>query len=389
MTQQPPDKVLIVDDESDIALILKLHLEEAGYLTSWAADGETGLNMLHANGYDLVLLDVRMPGISGVEVLQRLRSDNFDTAVIMMTAHGSESLVVECMKTGASDYVAKPFDVDDLLIRIERAISNRRTVIEKQFLEQEKEDFIFMLSHDMKNPLTAVIGSIDIMREGRLGPINPEQVDYLQSSIESCEEVVTMIDNLLDIQRYNTGRMLIRVSPVNPLTVLTETVRRFSPAADREHITLTVDAQSSTQEIAVDSSILTRVIANLVGNAIKFTPENGSITLSCRSFENCELLKIGIPSYAVVPSGFSELRCFVKISVRDTGNGISPDDLTRIFERYVQANNSSRRSRGGAGLGLAFCKRAVADFNGCIWVESEEDKGSEFAILLPCYSATL
>ncbi len=389
MTQQSPDKVLIVDDESDIAQILKLHLEEAGYLTSWAANGETGLNLLHANGYDLVLLDVRMPGISGVEVLRRLRSDNFDTAVIMMTAHGNESLVVDCMKTGAVDYVAKPFDIDDLLLRIERAINNRRTVIEKQFLEQEKEDFIFMLSHDMKNPLTAVIGSIDIMREGRLGPVNPEQVDYLQSSIESCEEVVTMIDNLLDIQRFNTGRMPTRVSLVNPHTVLAEAVRRFSPAAAREHILLTLAAQSSSQKIAVDSSILTRVIANLVGNALKFTPENGSITLSCRSIENGELPKIGIPPYVIVPADFSGHHCFVKISVSDTGNGISPDDLTRIFERYVQAGNSSQRSRGGAGLGLAFCKKAVSEFNGCIWVESEADRGSEFIILLPCHSAAL
>ncbi len=387
MALQPPEKILIVDDEPDIATILRLHLEEAGYLTSWAADGEAGLSLLHSNGFDLVLLDVRMPGISGVEVLQRLRSDTLDTAVIMMTAHGNESLVVECMKAGAFDYVAKPFDIDDLMLRIGRAISNRRTAKDKQFLEQEKEDFIFMLSHDMKNPITAVIGSIDIMREGRLGPVNPEQVDYLQSSIESCEEVVTMIDNLLDMQRFNTGRMLTRVSPVNPLTLLAAAVRRFSPAAEREHIILALDAPSGVPEIAVDASIMARVIANLVGNALKFTPDGGSITLSCRCIENNEFHLNGIPSYAAVPDSFSEIRRFVRISVGDTGNGISPEDLTRIFERYVQAGKSSRRSQGGAGLGLAFCKKAVDDVKGCIWAESVEDRGSEFIILLPCHSA--
>ncbi|NTW99470.1 MAG: hybrid sensor histidine kinase/response regulator, partial [Geobacteraceae bacterium] len=236
MAKLPPDKILIVDDEPDIALTLKLHLEDAGYLTSWAADGEAGLNLLHSNCYSLVLLDVRMPGISGVEVLHRLRADNFDTAVIMMTAHGNENLVTECMKAGAADYVSKPFDIDDLLNRMERAIENRRTLKEKTQLEQEKEDFVFMLSHDMKNPITAVIGSIDIIREGRLGPVNSEQVDYLQSAIESCEEVVTMINNLLDMQRFNTGRMQTRISPSNPYTILADAVRRFSPAAEREHI---------------------------------------------------------------------------------------------------------------------------------------------------------
>ena len=182
MAKQSPEKILIVDDESDIAQILKLHLEEFGYITSWAADGETALQQLWSNGYDLVLLDVRMPGISGVDVLQRIRDNGFDSAVIMMTAHGNENLVVECMKAGAADYIAKPFDIDDMMIRMERALKNRRTVQLKKMLEQEKEDFIFMLSHDMKNPLTAVIGSIDIMREGRLGEVNPEQSEYLQSA---------------------------------------------------------------------------------------------------------------------------------------------------------------------------------------------------------------
>ncbi len=386
MTKQPPDKILIVDDEPDIALILKLHLEEAGYITSWAANGEESLNLLHSNGFDLVLLDVRMPGISGVDVLQRLRSDNCDAAVVMMTAHGNESLVVECMKAGAADYVAKPFDVDDLLIRMKRALDSRRTMKEKKFLEQEKEDFIFMLSHDMKNPITAVMGSIDIMREGRLGPVNPEQTDYLQSSLESCEEVVTMIDNLLDMQRFNSGRMQTRISTINPHTLLIDAARRFSSAAARENIHLAVNAPSIVADITVDSSIMTRVIANLLGNAIKFTPDGGSITLSCRSIENSDMGGIGIPAYADIPAGFSACRNFVRISVSDTGNGISPDDLTRIFERYVQAGNTSRRSRGGAGLGLAFCKKAVEDFKGCIWAESAEDSGSEFVILLPGHS---
>lgn len=385
MAKQPPEKVLIVDDEPDIALALKLHLEEAGYITSWAADGKAGLDLLHSNCYSLVLLDVRMPVISGVEVLHRLRADNIDTDVIMMTAHGTENLVAECMKAGAADYVSKPFDIDDLLNRMERAIDNRRTLKEKLLLEQEKEDFVFMLSHDMKNPITAVIGSIDIIREGRLGPVNPEQVEYLQSAIESCEEVVTMIDNLLDMQRFSAGRMQTRISPTNPCTLLADAVRRFSPAAEREHITLTLESSAKTPEIAVDSAVMGRVIANLLGNALKFTPEGGSINLSCRCIENSDRHRIRIPVYAAIPPGLSDLRSFVRISVSDTGSGISPEELTKIFERYVQAENTSMRSRGGAGLGLAFCKKAVESFNGCIWVESGEGEGSNFIILLPAH----
>lgn len=383
MAKQLPEKILIVDDEPDIAQILKLHLEEFGYATNWAADGESALKQLQSNGHDLVLLDVRMPGISGVEVLQRLRATDLDTSVIMMTAHGNESLVVECMKAGAADYVAKPFDIDDLMIRMKRALENQHTVKQKKKLEQEKEDFIFMLSHDMKNPITAVIGSIDIMREGRLGVVNPDQVEYLQSAIESCEEVVTMIDNLLDMQRFDTGRMQSRISPVNPCALLETAVRHFSAAAERENITLTLHTQAERPEIAVDSAILARVFANLIGNALKFVPDGGAITLSCVGIERSELSKAEIQAASDSSSDFSGVTSFVRISVSDNGTGISSDDLANIFERYVQSDNASRRIRGGAGLGLAFCKKAVESFGGCIWAENNEVEGSQFTILLP------
>ncbi|MEI7815908.1 MAG: HAMP domain-containing sensor histidine kinase, partial [Desulfuromonadales bacterium] len=223
--------------------------------------------------------------------------------------------------------------------------------------------------------------------EGRLGPVNSEQIDYLQSAIESCEEVVTMIDNLLDMQRYNSGRMNIRITNVDPLSILADAVRRFFPAAERENILLTLTAESSTSEIAVDISIMARVIANLVGNALKFTPEGGFITISCRSIKQSELHCIERPHYAVLPNVFPVPESYALISVSDNGNGISPAELTCIFERYVQAGNSSRRGQGGAGLGLAFCKKAVEDFNGCIWAESVEDSGSKFFILIPCHVA--
>ena len=388
MAKQPPEKILIVDDESDIAQVLKLHLEEFGYITNWAADGETALQRLWSDNYDLVLLDMRMSGISGVDVLQRIRDNGFDSAVIMMTAHGNESLVVECMKAGAADYVAKPFDIDDMMIRMERALENRHNMKLKKILEQEKEDFVFMLSHDMKNPLTAVIGSIDIMREGRLGEVNPEQAEYLQSAIESCQEVVTMIDNLLDVHRFDTGRMQSRINPVNPCTLLESAIRNFSAAAERENISLSLDAQTLVPEIAADSSLLARVFANLIGNALKFVPDGGAVILTCDYLERDQLSTSEIE--AADRSGiFSTAAGFVRIRVTDNGTGVSSDDLTNIFERYVQSGNASKRSNGGAGLGLAFCKKAVESFGGCIWAENNQGEGSQFIILLPGNTTTL
>jgi signal transduction histidine kinase len=130
---------------------------------------------------------------------------------------------------------------------------------------------------------------------------------------------------------------------------------------------------------------MNRVLANLLVNAIKFTPEGGKIRITCRCVRNSAAHRIRIPVYFVPPAGFANRHCFVRISVKDTGNGIPHDDLDHIFERYTQSHNAVGRERGGAGLGLAFCKLAVESFNGIIWAESEAGVGSEFIILLPCY----
>ena len=385
VTKDQRNKILIIDDEQDIARILNLHLSEAGYQTDWAADGETGLTQLTSSGFSLVLLDIRMPGISGVEVLHRLKAENIDTAVIMMSAHGNENLVAECMKAGAADYVSKPFDADDLLHRIDRALTIRRTLKEKLLLEQEKEDFIAMLSHDLKNPITAVIGSIDIMRSGCLGTINPEQEEYLQSAIDSCNEVVTMIDNLLDIKKFEAGKIQMSIRPYMAKDLIEKIVRQYSRAAKFDGIELSADLAAADSEIEVDKNAFTRILGNLIGNALKFTPEGGSITISCRRLPHVELSELEIPAYAAIPPDFTARGDITRISVRDTGVGISTDELNRIFDRFTQLSRRTERERGGAGLGLAFCKKAVEIFNGCIWAESRESEGSEFVILLPCH----
>lgn len=388
VASQKPERILIVDDEADIGAILKLHLEDSGFLTAWAGSGDAALDMLKGGGYSLALMDVKMPGMNGVEVLKRIRETGLDAAVIMMTAHGSEDLAVECLTSGAVDYITKPFSPDDILRRVERALDNRRLAMEKKKLEQEKDDFFFMLSHDLKNPITAVIGTIDIMREGRLGPVNSEQVEYLQSAIDSCNEVVAMVDNLLDVQRFEAGRMPVVIRPCAPSEIASAAIERFRKAAEHDGIELFLDMEGDQTEVAVDRHLMNRVLANLLVNALKFTPQGGTITVSCRCVRNSEAQRIRIPVCFVPPAGFASRRCFIRISVKDTGHGIPHDDLDHIFERFVQSHQGVARERGGAGLGLAFCKMAVESFNGVIWAESEAGAGSEFIILLPCYPAT-
>jgi signal transduction histidine kinase len=377
-------KILIVDDEPDIALILKLYLEEAGYSISRAKDGETCLRMLAKVPYNLVLLDINLPKMNGIEVLEQIMQINSDIAVLMMTGNGSESMAVKCMKIGAQDYFAKPFSLEDVLHRVEQALSYKAMVQAKKRLEQEKNDFVYMLSHDLKNPITAVVGSIDIIREGRLGPVNSEQVEYLQSAIDCCNEVVAMIDNMLDIHRMESGLMQMTIRPYDPAEIIRSDITKCSLIAMREGISLTATIAEDLPQVAVDKIVLSRIISNLLGNAIKFTPESGRITLTCSAIEADQTETLRFPAYIPEEARTQLMRKrLLRLSIKDNGLGVPEEDQEHIFKRFVQSKRSDRE-HGGAGLGLAYCKLTIEQLGGIIWVESELDKGSDFIFLLPC-----
>ncbi|HEU0264904.1 MAG TPA: response regulator, partial [Geobacterales bacterium] len=355
------DRVLIVDDEADIALILKLKLEDAGYRTARARDGVEALDMLRSDDYALMLLDIRMPRLDGLQVLERVEAEGSDVAVVMMTAHGSEDIAVDAMKMGAVDYVAKPFSTDDLLKKVDKALEYRRAQLENQrlhreideerrklkailegmaellvavdvegrvltinrqaedllgvsnaqvlgkplrevlegdipterlpslqvlasgkplldlsyqlrtknglipvlasatplssddgrltgaveiirdisslkALEQEREDFVSMLSHDLKSPLTAIVGSIDLVREGRLGPLTPQQREYLDAAVESSNEAVEMINTLLDVHKFEAGKMTLLFRDQSLNEVVSRRLTSLETLARRENL---------------------------------------------------------------------------------------------------------------------------------------------------------
>ena len=503
-------RVLIADDEADIATILKLQLEDHGYPTAQARDGQEVLEILQQEVCELVLLDIRMPRMDGLQALSRIMATYPEVAVIMMTAHGSEAVAVEAMKKGAVDYVAKPFSFDDLLKRVERAVQYNRTRRENELLqqqlaaeqqktasilqgmadmllavdnggrimlvnrvaeaafgrprteliglpvgdvvradrpasglpcmqvlangqavlgafymlqvgerripvqssatplevngqlvgsveiirdistikalEQEKEDFVSMLSHDLKSPITAIVGSIDLVREGRLGQVNEEQREFLDDAVESCSELVDMIDTLLDIHKFEAGMMHLAFSPEDPLQALQRVLSRYRVVAQRADLTLVVSCPDPTPTVRIDKNKFARLVANLLANAFKFTPTHGTVTVRLENLSITDSLLATVPRQLYPESIPVVGERYFMLQVSDTGSGIPAESLVAIFDRFVQAKNRQRSKVKGTGLGLAFCRKVMDAHRGFIWAESAPSGGSTFTALFPLES---
>lgn len=500
------DRILIVDDEADIALILKLKLEDGGYETLRARDGVEALEILERESFDLMLLDIKMPRMDGIKVLERVRQSGKDLTIIMMTAHGSEDIAVEAMIKGAVDYIAKPFSTEDIMKKVDRALQFNRTkrenlrlqkeieeerqkmeaiiqgmadllvavdisgnvltvnqaaekvlqiereqvkgvpveqvvkgdaglkqlpchmVLEKKApvldvaytlmapdkkipvlssatplfgasgdllgsveiirdisalkaLEQEREDFVSMLSHDLKSPLTAIVGSIDLVREGRLGKISPEQKEYLDAAVESSTEAVEMINTLLDVHKFEAGKMTMSPKPEDIQLNVQRRLAGLRPIAKREQLNLYASFSETLPQVRVDRNAFARLLGNLISNAIKFTPEGGEIEVKADTVEMATVReRIPAPLYAgkVLQEGR-----YLRLTVRDTGSGIPRDDLVSIFDRFAQARNRRMGKIAGTGLGLTYCRKVMDAHGGVIWAESAVGKGSTFFLLFP------
>jgi hypothetical protein len=257
-----------------------------------------------------------------------------------------------------------------------------RNVSARKALEREKEDFVSMLSHDLKTPITAIVGSIDLVREGRLGPVNEEQQEFLYTAVESCSDMVELIDNLLDIHKFEAGMMLLKPAAEEVPLLIERAIYGLRAAAGKKGVSLQVDIPLDLPAIMVDRGKAIRLMANLVANAVKFTPSGGTITVAAREVDMASLRqRIPKTLYRATPLT-ADGRCLA-LTVKDTGVGIPVEDLSSIFDRFVQARSRREGKTQGTGLGLAFCRKVMDAHGGFIWAESGPGEGSLFTALFP------
>ena len=236
----------------------------------------------------------------------------------------------------------------------------QRSYEELMEADRAKTEFVSNITHELLTPLTSIKGFVELLGEESIGTINPEQKKSLDIILRNSDRLIRLIKELLDSTRLENNRFVMELKNVSLESIILKSIQDIYPQANEKQITLIRETQPLTQ-IWGDDERLMQVIRNLLINAIKFTPQNGKITIKSSNYNE-----------------------HVKISISDTGIGISKDKLNTIFERFYQVDGSASRKYGGVGLGLSICKNIIEKHQGSIWAESEGN-GSTFHILLPKY----
>ena len=371
--------ILIVDDEAINLKLVKAYLLKEGYHFITASDGEEALTVVNDTIPDLILLDVMMPGIDGFEVCRRLKSKKRfqKIPIIMVTALTETEHKIKAMEVGADDFISKPLDRIELLIRaksllriksyhdeLQRSyheISQKNDRLKK--LEKVKEGLIHMVIHDLNNFFMAISGNLELMSiENEQTPAKLKK--YISNCLNSSCEIEGMIRGLLDIHKMEEGKLVLAKKEINLEALVKKTLAPLDQIATKNKINLTFSNGLQETLISVDPGLIKRVMANLLSNALRHTPRGGEIGVEINPDPN---------------------NGSIWLSVNNTGNGLAPEYHEAIFEKFEQVNLKEKGvCRGTAGLGLSFCKMAVEAHQGKIWVESQgECKGCSFKVALP------
>ena len=481
-------KVLVVDDEKVVRDGCRRVLTGKGYEVLTVENGQEAMDTLAEKPVDIILLDLKMPVMSGEEVLEKTCAQYPDIPVIIITGHGTVDTAVECMKKGAYDFITKPFQIDQFLLTVNRATEKRtleqkarqfqeenirnlydlnleksrlKTIIncmangvmvnnrnlevvlhnpalmrlleisekienpipikqiindeslistlrqiqsdeisQKEFISQEikagknvlraisapalgpdnevvgtvtvleditafkqldemKSDFVNMVAHELRSPLTAIRQQNSVVLEGLAGPLQEKQEEFLSRGIKKIDTLLELINDLLDIAKIEAGKHVQHQVPVDVGKIIEDTVALMETKAKEQNITLTYSCQNM-KPVHADPKSLEEIFSNLITNAINYSLDSGQVFVTAQCLGE-----------------------YMEIKVKDTGVGIPPEELLKIFDKFYRVKHPKTRQVMGTGLGLAIVKGIVETHHGTIDVESVLDKGTTFRILLP------
>jgi two-component system sensor histidine kinase/response regulator len=371
--------LLVVDDVAANREVLSHRLQSEGYTIATAENGIQALEMLGADTFDLVLLDIMMPQMDGFEVLRRMKAAERlqHIPVLMISALNELDSVARAIQMGAEDYLPKPFNPILLKARVtaclEKKHAHDREVLlfeqlqqnyeRLQELEKSRDDLTNMIVHDMRTPLTALIAGMATLEV--MGRLNADQREVMDIATAGGDTLLGMINDLLDVEKLESGTLQLDHSALSAGELVVSAVAQVAPLAASKQLTLARQISADLPPLSGDEGKLRRTLVNLLGNAIKFTPTGGTVTVDARCSEDEQS---------------------IVFSVSDTGEGIPAESFARIFEKFGQVESRKGGRMMSTGLGLTFCRLAVEAHSGHIGVESAPGAGSTFRFTIPLSS---
>ena len=361
-------KILIVDDVVSNVLLLKILLTNEKFQVCTANNGKTCIEMAQKEHPDLILLDVMMPDLNGFDTAVILKKDETtkDIPIIFLTALNTPQDLVHGFQVGASDFLTKPFNKEELVMRVTQQISlvAAKRIIERQNAElratlNNRDKMYSVIAHDLRSPMASIRMVLNlVVQSASAETVGPELYTLLDQANRESEEVHDLLDNLLKWTKSQTGRLTVVKQELDLNDIIPGVVEIFDAIAMTKHIKLEYQPMDAPLKVEADNDMLKTVVRNFLSNAIKFSPENSSIE--------------------IIMSTEGE---FAKVSIRDHGVGIAADRIGGIFHKGETTYGTGGEE--GSGLGLQLCQDFARKNGGDCTVESVEGQGSTFSVLIP------
>ena len=394
--------VILVEDEPGTRATLCGILEDTGYEVIGLERGVEALETIRGNHFDVIITDIRLPDVDGMDILELAKEINPDAAVIMMTGYASMETAVDAVNHGAYAYFLKPINPDELKTAIANALKQQRLLVENKRLvdslqysnkllfeanaqlrqeitertrvEQElidksgeveeanrlKSEFLAHMSHELRTPLNAIIGFSELLIDGVLGKITQKQKKCLTDILASSQHLLNLINEVLDLSKIESGKTELRLTNFTLTDIIEPLKSSIMPMLTSRKQSLETEVPDNLPLVRADKAKVRQVLLNLLSNAIKFTADGVRLKIEA-AWRND----------------------WCQVSVIDNGIGINKEDQERMFEPFCQLENPLTREKSGTGLGLTIARQIIERHGGQIWVESDYGKGSRFTFTLP------